>query len=322
MLVFFFVIIERMNEQDKAIDVVIIGGGVAAFAGAIYSSRYGLNTMIIEQSLLGGQTATVDRIDNYPGLPGTSGFELAQNIEKQARDLGVKIKLATVNGLKKSGDDTVDIVTDKGTTRARAVLIATGARYRKLGIPGEDDYAHYCATCDGAFFRGKDIITIGGANTAVQEALYLCNIANSVTMLVRSHIKADQALKDQLHKQSNNNLSWTLGATPKEITKDDEGHIHVTYSLKDEPDAQATPEKIADGLFVFAGQEPNTDFVKEIIKLDDAGYIITDNKYHTSMERVWAAGDVRAGSTKQIITSMADAVQAIMDIRQTLQGDR
>ena len=294
-------------------DLVIVGAGPAALTAAVYAGREGLRTLVIEKQLIGGQVATIDRVENYPGFAeGVEGFELASQFESQARRFNAEIKFGEVQGIAKDGDNIL-IKVDNGDVVARAALIASGTKYRHLNIPGEDKYfgrgVHYCATCDGALYRDKEIITVGGANSAVQEALFLTQFASHITMLVRSWIKADQILKDRL------NEAVQAGKITSEIVGDDNG-VNGAEITNDNEARRIN----CDGVFVFAGQDPNTQFLANSeIRLADNGLIITDDNLQTSMPGVWAAGDVRLGSTKQIISAAGEGATAAIKIGKFLR---
>lgn len=305
-------------------DLVIVGAGPAALTAAVYAGREGLRTLVIEKQLIGGQVATIDRVENYPGFAeGVEGFELASQFESQARRFNTEIKFGEVQGIVKNGNN-ISIKVDNGDVVARAALIASGTKYRHLNIPGEDKYfgrgVHYCATCDGALYRDKEIVTVGGANSAVQEALFLSQFAGHITMLVRSWIKADQILKDRLNEAIKaDKITLMEGWRPIEIVGDENGASGVAIT-NDNEDRHID----CDGVFVFAGQDPNTQFLTNSeIRLADNGLIITDNDLQTSMLGVWAAGDVRLGSTKQIISAAGEGATATIKISKFLrEGSR
>ena len=189
---------------DKVNDLIIIGAGPSALAAAIYTTREDIDTVLIEKAIIGGMAATTDWIDNYPGFAeGLSGIDLAESLRKQAERFGAKIELGEVTGIAKD-DGLIKVVTLEGDKYAKAVLIATGTEYRKLGIPGEAEYisrgVHYCATCDGAFYRDKNIVVVGGGNSAVQEALFLTKFASHIDLLVRSKFRASEVLVKELEK--------------------------------------------------------------------------------------------------------------------------
>lgn len=306
--------------MDNVWDLVIVGAGPAALTAAVYAGREGLRTLVIEKQLIGGQVATIDRVENYPGFAeGVEGFELASQFESQARRFNTEIKFGEVQGIVKNGNN-ISIKVDNGDVVARAALIASGTKYRHLNIPGEDKYfgrgVHYCATCDGALYRNKEIVTVGGANSAVQEALFLSQFASHITMLVRSWIKADQILKDRLNETIKaGKITLMEGWRPTEIVGDENGVSGVEIT-NDNEDRHID----CDGVFVFAGQDPNTQFLTNSeIRLADNGLIITDNDLQTSALGVWAAGDVRLGSTKQIISAAGEGATAAIKISKFLR---
>ena len=301
-------------------DVAIIGAGPSGLTAAIYLSRAGYRTVVLEGQLIGGQVATIDRIDNYPGFAeGVTGMELASSLESQARRFGAEIKFAKVNSIRPG--QPVVIQTDTGEVAAQAVLIASGAGYRHLGIPGEAEYlshgVHYCATCDGAFYRDKDIVVVGGANTAVQEVIFLSKQVKHITMLVRSHLKADQVLKEELAKLIQaGKVTLLEGWRPLEMVGDGDKLTGVMVT-----DGQKEQQINCDGAFVFVGTEPNNGFIKGTkIRLDEAGRIVTGEDLMTDEPNVWACGDVRSGETRQIVSAAGDGAVAAKYIGHYLQG--
>ena len=301
-------------------DVAIIGAGPSGLTAAIYLSRAGYRTVVLEGQLIGGQVATIDRIDNYPGFAeGVAGMELASSLESQARRFGAEIKFAEANNIRPG--QPVVIQTDTGEVAAQAVLIASGAGYRHLGIPGEAEYlshgVHYCATCDGAFYRGKDIAVVGGANTAVQEVIFLSKQVKHITMLVRSHLKADQVLKEELAKLIQaGKVTLLEGWHSLEMVGDGDKLTGVKAS-----DGQAERQLSCAGVFVFVGSEPSNGFVAGTkIQLDEAGRIVTGEDLMTDEPNVWACGDVRSGETRQIVSAAGDGAVAAKYIGHYLQG--
>ena len=302
-------------------DLAIIGAGPAALTAAVYAGREGLRTVVLEKQVIGGQVATIDRVDNYPGFAtGVEGMVLAQGFADQAGRFGAEIRFGEVTGLE-SLDEAVLVHADNGDLTARTVLIATGSNYRHLGIPGEADCygrgVHYCATCDGALYRDRELVTVGGANSAVQEALFLTNFASHITMLVRSWIKADQILKDQLAKAiEDGKITLMEGWRPTEIIGRD-GQVTGVAATND----QASQQISCDGVFIFAGSIPNTGFLGGgAIQLDQSGQIIVDEHLQTNIPRIWAAGDVRAGAPRQIVSAAGDGATAAIQIGKYLQG--
>ena len=300
--------------------VAIIGAGPSGLTAAIYLSRAGHKTIVLESQLIGGQVATIDRVDNYPGFDtGIAGVDLASSLESQARRFGAEIKFAKVNSIRPG--QPVVIQTDTGEVAAQAVLIASGAGYRHLGIPGEAEYlshgVHYCATCDGAFYRDKDIIVVGGANTAVQEVIFLSKQVKHITMLVRSHLKADQVLKEELAELIQaGKVTLLEGWRPLEMVGDGDKLTGVKAS-----DGQAERQLSCAGVFVFVGSEPSNGFVAGTkIRLDEAGRIVTGEDLMTDEPNVWACGDVRSGETRHIVSAAGDGAVAAKYIGHYLQG--
>ena len=300
--------------------VAIIGAGPSGLTAAMYLSRAGYSTVVLESQLIGGQVATIDRVDNYPGFAeGVTGMELASSLESQARRFGAEIKFAEVNSIRPG--QSVVIQTDAGEVAARAVLIASGAGYRHLGIPGEAEYlshgVHYCATCDGAFYCDKNIIVVGGANTAVQEVIFLSKQVKHITMLVRSHLKADQVLKEELAKLIQaGKVTLLEGWSPLEMVGDGDKLTGVKAS-----DGQEERQLSCAGVFVFVGSEPSNGFIAGTkIQLDEAGRIVTGEDLMTDEPNVWACGDVRSGETRQIVSAAGDGAVAAKYIGHYLQG--
>ncbi len=294
-----------MNDQVK--DVIMIGGGPSSLTAAIYTSREDLDTTIYEKSVVGGIPAVVDMIDNYPGFPdGIEGSALAELMEKQAKRFGTKIEFGDVTGIRKEGDLVV-ITVDEMEVKAKAVLIGTGNSNSKLGVPGELEYygrgVHYCATCDGAFYRGKRLVVVGGGNSAVQEAIYLTRFASHINLVVRSTVKASEVLQNELKKNvEEGKITVHLGAPTQEIVAVD-GHVVAVRVIQD----GKTFDIETDGVFVFAGLKPNTDFLSGSgIELDDQGFIKTDLSLQTNIPGVFASGDVRSGATMQIASAVGE----------------
>ncbi|MCA9332531.1 FAD-dependent oxidoreductase [Candidatus Saccharibacteria bacterium] len=304
--------------DKKVHEVVMIGAGPAALTAAIYTTREDIDTVIYEKGVIGGLAAITDWVDNYPGFAdGIAGLELAENLQKQAERFGAKIELGEVLSVKDEGKYKKLETTD-GEIYAKAVLVATGSDYKKLGIPGEQEYyargVHYCATCDGAFYREKDLVVVGGGNSAVQEALFLTKFASKIDLLVRSELRASEVLINELKK--NEKITIHLNTTTNEIVGKDNKVIKVigTKNAKN-------IEFPTDGVFVFIGLLPNTKFLEgSDIDLDKQGLIITDDHLMTSMPGVFAAGDVRSGATMQIASAAGEGATAALRIREHLEN--
>ena len=307
-----------MAEDKEILDVVMVGAGPAALTAAIYTCREDIKTVLYEKAVIGGLAAITDWVDNYPGFPnGIAGLELAENLRKQAERFGADIRLGDVmdisdeNGYKK-------LVTTDGDVYARTVLIATGSDYKKLGIPGEQEYyargVHYCATCDGAFYRDKRLVVVGGGNSAVQEALFLTKFASHIDLLVRSKIKASEILQHELIKHQDK-ITVHLGIQTNEITATN----NVVTSVLGTDSGGKTVTFQTDGVFIFIGLMPNTAFLQGKIDLDKVGMVKTDALLQTSMPGVFAAGDVRSGATMQIASASGEGATAAMMIRKYLE---
>lgn len=306
--------------QEKAHDLIIVGAGPAALTAAIYTTREDIDTLLFERGVIGGLAAVTDHIDNYPGFPtGVAGLELAEDLRKQAERFGAVIELGEVTAIEDKGATKLLKTTD-GDYTARAVLIATGTDYKKIGAPGEQDYfargVHYCATCDGAFYRDKKIAVVGGGNSAVQETIFLTRYAAHIDMLVRSSIKASDVLQKELEQYvKKGQVTIHLKTTTDEII----GENNSVTSVKVTKDGK--PEVLqVDGVFVFVGLMPNTQFVKGLLELDAIGFLKSDPNMHTSMRGVFAAGDVRSGATMQIASAAGEGATAALKIREYLEG--
>lgn len=306
--------------MDKDIrDVIMVGAGPSSLAAAIYTTRENIDTVLYEKGAVGGLAAITDIVDNYPGFPdGIEGLTLAEQLEKQARRFGANIEFGDVSAIRDEGD--VKVVTVDGSeVRAKTVLIATGSDYNKIGVPGEAEYygrgVHYCATCDGAFYRDKRLVIVGGGNSAVQEAIFLTRFASHIDLLVRSTIKASEILQDELPSFiDSGKITVHLNTPIKEIIATD-GKITSVSALKDsEPIVIDT-----DGVFIFVGLKPNTQFLSGSgIELDEQGLVKTDNKLQTNISGIFASGDVRSGATMQIASAVGEGASAALSIREYL----
>ena len=302
-------------------DVVMVGAGPSALAAAIYTTREDVETVLYEKGVIGGLAAITDKVDNYPGFPdGIEGLTLAGHLEKQAERFGAKIEFGDVSGIRNEGD--IKIVTvDGGEVKAKTVLIATGSDYNKIGVPGEQEYygrgVHYCATCDGAFYREKRLVVVGGGNSAIQEALFLTRFSSHIDLLVRSTVKASSVLQHELQKfVDEGKITVHLNTTTEEIVAVD-GKVTSVMANKD-----GAPIVIdTDVVFVFVGLKPNTGFLKDSgIELDEQGLIKTDVHLSTTMPGVFASGDVRSGATMQIASAVGEGATAALSIREYLDG--
>ena len=303
-------------------DLITVGGGPTALTAAIYAARDGYDVLVIERSGLGGQAGITERLDNYPGFPeGVTGAEFAGRIIEQAKRYGVEL-LSAQNVVKVGNDDDAHFVeTDTGHKyRSNAVLIATGSTYKRLGAPGEDEYigagVHFCATCDGPFYKGREVAVIGGGNSAVEEAAFLTRFCPKVTILVRgSELTANKIAIDKA--MSSPQIEVRLNT---EVVEFKGTNNHLDTLITKNRQTGETSELKVPGVFVFIGLSPNSRKFKDIARLDAQGFIMTGIDFQTSTEGVFAAGDVRSGSTKQLVSAAGEGAAAALAIREHLKG--
>jgi thioredoxin reductase (NADPH) len=311
-------------EAERAYyDLAIVGGGPAGLAASMYAAREGIDTIVIDKSALGGQAGVTERIDNYPGFPdGIGGSDLADRFVAQAQRYGVELLSAVgVESIKPDDEGTVSITLSSGQeVCAAAVIVATGSTYRRLGVPGEDDLigagVHFCATCDGPFYRGaKELLVIGGGNSALEEGLFLAQFADRIRIVQSGpQLSASQLLQDKVREQSTFDVHTNTKVT--ELVGRN-GKLHEVRARNSE-----TGEEYAwqpQGAFVFIGLDPNTGFLNGALELDRWGFIVTDDQFATSMPGVYAAGDVRADSTKQLGSAVGDGIAALLQVRAYLR---
>lgn len=300
-------------------DTIMIGAGPSALAAAIYTTREDIDTILYEKATIGGLAAITDIVDNYPGFPeGIEGLKLAGFLEKQAERFGAHIDFGDVSAIRTEGKYKI-VTVDGQDVKAKTVLIATGSDYKKIGVPGEKEFygrgVHYCATCDGAFYRDKKLAVVGGGNSALQETLFLTRYASHIDLLVRSTIKASDVLQQELQKYiDEGKLTVHLSTTTDEIVAT-EGRVS---SLKVTENGTAG-EIVVDGVFVFVGLLPNTGFLADSgVELDEVGLVKTNEHMETSVEGVFASGDVRSGATMQIASAVGEGASAALAIREYL----
>jgi thioredoxin reductase (NADPH) len=306
-----------MDTTNDIKDTIMIGAGPSALAAAVYTTREDIDTTLYEKSAIGGLAAITDMVDNYPGFPeGIEGLTLAGQLEKQAQRFGAHVEFGQVDALHKDGDVIV-VTVDGQDVKARTVLIATGSDYKKIGVPGEAEYygrgVHYCATCDGAFYREKKLVVVGGGNSALQETIFLTRYVTHIDLLVRSTIKASDVLAKDLQKYiDEGKVTVHLNTTTDEIVATD-GKVNKVKATKD-----GTPiEFEADGVFVFVGLIPNTQFLGGSgVEVDERGLIRTDEHLSTNIPGIFASGDVRSGATMQIASAVGEGATAALSIRE------
>lgn len=313
----------KMQASRSYYDVIIIGGGPAGLTTAIYTTREGLDTLVIEKSALGGQVGISQILDNYPGFEeGISGAELADRLGRQAARFGAEMLTATAVESITREDRYLHVRTTSGDDyTARAVVIATGSKYRRLNVPGEDTLIgasiHFCATCDGAFYQDKEVLVIGGGNSGFEEGLFLTKFASHVTIVeYLPEVKASKILQQKVAKRDD--MTIVTNHAVKAFTKNDEGKL-ATVQVEDRATGEIK-EWNPEGAFVFIGLAPNTQFDMPGVERDRFNFIQTDNTLMTSVPGVFAAGDVRAGSTKQAAAAAGEGATVALMMRQYLQS--
>jgi len=305
---------------ENIYDVLIIGGGPAGLTAGLYASRANLRTLLVERMIMGGQVMTTTKVENYPGFPGgIDGPDLMIRMQEHCQEYGLEVIYGEVTGLKQEGELRL-VTVDGSAIKARSVIIATGAEPRKLGAPGEAEFVgrgvSYCATCDGAFFREQEVAIVGGGDTAAEEALFLSRFASKVYLVHRrDKLRATPILQDRLNENDKIEILWNT--TVEKILGDTSGVTGVL--LKDKPSG-ATRELALQGIFMAIGVTPKAKFLKDVLTLDDEGYILAGEECQTSLRGVFAAGDVRKKILKQISTAVGDGAVAAIMAEKYLEG--
>ena len=298
-------------------DVIIIGSGPAGLAAAIYGMRARLQTLVIEkQPTSGGQILNTYEVDNYPGLPGIGGFEIGQKFREHADKMGAEFVTAEVLKIEAEADYK-KIITEKETYETRTVILATGANHRRLGVSGEEELAgmgvSYCATCDGAFFRGKTVAVIGGGDVALEDALFLARACEKVYLIHRrDEFRGAKVLVEAVKKQENIEIIWDT--IVERINGADQVESLSLYNRKKDK----REDKKVSGVFIAVGIVPNTEIAKGIVELDESGYIIAGEDTVTNVPGIFAAGDVRTKNLRQGITAASDGANAITSVEKYL----
>lgn len=292
-------------------DIAIIGGGGAGLAAAVYAGRSMRSTILFEGNVTGGQIATTDIVENYPGFPdGINGFDLAQNMLKQAEKFGVKVEYEGVEKLERNDDGTFTVTTGSQAIRARAVIATTGADYNKLGIPGESEYTgrgvSYCATCDAAFFPNQEVIVVGGGDAALDEALFTTRYAKSVTIVHRrDELRASAILQERA--KANEKISFLWDTIAEQIEGEDG---LATRAVLKNVKTGVTTVLPTSAVFIFIGQTPNSHLLKDLVDLDAGGHAIVDLSMTTRTPGLFVAGDVRTKAARQLISAAGDGATA------------
>ena len=305
--------------MEKIYDLIIVGSGPAGLAAAIYAKRAELDTLVVEREMMsGGQILNTYEVDNYPGLPGSSGFDLGMKFREHADRLGASFAEDRIEKLELSGEIKT-VVCEKESYRAKTVILATGAHHRKLGVPGEEELSgagvSYCATCDGAFFRDKTVAVIGGGDVALEDAIFLSRICSKVYLIHRRDtLSATRSYLKPLEKAENIEFLWN-----RQVTGFDVDGTLTGLTLTD-TQTGAESRLPVDGLFVAIGRQPNTWLVKGQLELDRQGYIVADESCRTSQPGVFAIGDVRTKPLRQVVTAVADGATASKYLEEYLNG--
>lgn len=308
-----------VRQSRTPFELIIIGGGPAGLTAGIYAKRAELDTILIERSLPGGLITTTDLVENYPGFPdGISGMDLGQKMEDQAKKQGLDIVFGNVIKLDLNGA-AKKIFTEETAYSAKAVIIATGSEPKKLGIPGEASFigkgVSYCATCDGPFYRDKSVAVIGGGNAALEEAMFLTKFAKLVTVIHRrANLRADKVLQDKA--AANPKIFFKLNTMVDEIKGDNK----VKSLMLTDVSTNKRSSINVDSVFIYAGSKPDSELVKDMVKLDENGYIVTDENLKTSIDGVFAAGNVRKTILRQVITAAADGALAAYSVKEYLSS--
>jgi len=301
-------------------DIAIIGGGGAGLTAAVYAARARRKTVVFEGNVTGGQIATTDLVENYPGFPqGVNGFDLAQAILKQAEKFGAKVEYAAVEKLARLDDGTFELATEAATFGARAVIATSGADYNKLGVRGEAELVgkgvSYCATCDAAFFKGMDVIVVGGGDAALDEGLFTTRFAKSVTIVHRrDSLRASAILQERARENSKISFVWDT------VVEAIEGSASVeAVRLRNLKTGEVTT-RATSAVFVFIGQTPNSHLLKDLVTLDPGGHAIVDLQMKTDVPGLFVAGDVRTLAARQLISAAGDGATAAISAEHYLQS--
>ena len=301
---------KKETIKEKIFDTIIIGGGPAGLTTGIYLSRARMSTLLIEKALPGGQAILTEIIENYPGFPdGIAGPELMQKMEEQAVRFGLKIEYGEVEEVEIKEDKVKIVKINNKEYKALTIILASGAEASKLDVPGEEELrgrgVSYCATCDAPFFKGQKIVVIGGGDTAIEEALYLTKFVQEVTIIHRrDRLRATKILQERVFSNKKINFAWD-SVVIKILGKEKVENVLIQNKKTGEE-----KEISCQGVFVFVGYIPNSKFLKELVKLDKRGYILTDDNMMTSQEGIYACGDVRKKILKQVVTACGEGATA------------
>ena len=308
-----------MSESSKKYDIIIIGGGPAGLCAGMYTARARLSTLLIERGAIGGQILNTEWVENYPGFPdGISGIDLTELMHKQAEKFGLVTILDEVTGVELAKDPRT-VTTPEGSYSAGAVIIASGSERQKLGVPGEAEYTgkgvSYCATCDGAFFKDKDVVVVGGGNAAITEALELTKFASKISVIHRrDELRATKILQEKAFAEPKIEVLWD--SVVDEIT----GETFVKKVKISNVKTKKQSVLEVSGVFMAVGFKPNTEYLRGAVEIDKINSVITDDKMATSVPGVFAVGDIRSGSIRQVIAATGDGAIAAINAEKYLTG--
>ncbi|MCC5891053.1 thioredoxin-disulfide reductase [Exiguobacterium sp.] len=305
--------------EEKIYDVIIIGAGPAGMTAALYASRANLSTLMIERGIPGGQMANTEDIENYPGYDSILGPDLSQKMFDHSKAFGAEYAYGDVQSI--SDEQEVKVVhAHNRDYKARAIILASGAQYKKIGVPGEEELGgrgvSYCAVCDGAFFKGKDLFVIGGGDSAVEEGVFLTRFANKVTIVHRrDELRAQKILQKRAFDNPKIDFIWNH--TLKEITEDN-GKVGGARLVSTVDGTES--EHTIDGVFIYIGMNPITGFVKDLGITNEQGYIVTNEAMETKIPGIFAAGDVRDKTLRQVVTATNDGSIAAQNAQHYIEG--
>ena len=310
----------RTEAKQSFYDLIVVGSGPAGLTAALYAAREGISTLVVERAGVGGQAGVTELLDNFPGFPeGVTGADFADRLRQQAERFGVEILTAqSVDALLVDGEYRGVRTGDGREHLAFAVLLTLGSTYRRLGVPGEEDFigagVHFCATCDGAFYRGKRLLVVGGGNSAGEEGVFLTRFSPDVTIAtIGEGLTASKVVQEKVAENS------AMQVLPHTTVAEFKGDGRLSTVVLEDTESGTRREEAFDGVFVFIGLSPNTELVQGMVELDRAGFVTTDAGMQTSLPGVFAAGDVRSGSTKQAASAAGEGAAAALAIRRYVE---
>ncbi|MFK2826667.1 thioredoxin-disulfide reductase [Bacillus sp. B190/17] len=304
--------------SDSIYDVIIIGAGPGGMTAAVYTSRANLKTLLLERGVPGGQLQNTEEIENFPSYSHISGPDLAQNMFEHSLKFGAEYGQANVQNIVDEGSIKV-VYTDNQVYRAKSIIIATGTKYKKLGIPGEEEFAgrgvSWCAVCDGAFFKEKELVVVGGGDSAVEESIFLTKFASKVTVLHRrDRFRAQPILVDRMVKNAKVDIVYNT------VVKEIVGENKVNSVLLENVKTGEVTTFPTDGVFEYIGMNPVSDFVKNLNITDEEGWIITDQRMKTNIPGIYAIGDIRKDAVRQVVTATGDGCMAAIEVQQYVEN--